>query len=311
MGILDYDLVPPTESMLIEIEGPKWGPFSHEPRIMWAESAGEWVLLTLPNSENEQSTSMFRHDGKTLNKALDEHFCLDGKWSRIDAKLQRGDYHPRIWRNGLSDEVVTPTTVHPSMRSIARTRCVAFHRIQRQLVEVFEIVSPVRSNAEAFGAGIQQVLALAAMEVETLFRGAHELNCSSRPASASIDSWVQLAAPMRLVQWSAQLRHFVDWGAVSPFQDWTAAAAPFWWTANNKLKHEETKSNLANLAAAVSAVAAIRILLEAQFGPGVNAFLPDAGLATIDIDQCPTWAPTELYFAPRRGAALVSVPALG
>jgi hypothetical protein len=51
--------------------------------------------------------------------------------------------------------------------------------------------------------------------------------------------------------------------------------------------------------------------LEAQFGPGVEEFLPDAGLTTMDITGRPKWAADELYFAPpARGEPLIAVSAL-
>jgi hypothetical protein len=116
---------------------------------------------------------------------------------------------------------------------------------------------------------------------------------------------------MRLGEWSAALCHFPEWGTISPFRDWTAGQAPSWWTANNKFKHEEELSGRANLGAAIAAMAAIRILLEGQFGAGVEKFLPDAGLTTIDITGRPKWSADEAYFAPARGEPLVAVPAIG
>ena len=68
---------------------------------------------------------------------------------------------------------------------------------------------------------------------------------------------------------------------------------------------------MANLEATINAVCAVRILLEAQFGPGIEELLPPVGLGDVVITRRPDWSAVELYFPPAQGAPLQPIPALG
>lgn len=310
------DGVPAVNLMLIEVTYHLFaGGIGGEPDAAWVELSGGHVHLT--HAQHSPNDGVRRPcQGGSLRDEVSSALSSNISWRPVTPKkLQRpGQYHPRIFRNGISAEFLSAGSlckVRPEDRTAARTRCVTFHRIQRQLLDVFEMVSPIKGHEAVFGAGIQQVLTLAAREVETLFRAAFEENCPNTNTPSNINAWYALREPMQLSEWHAVLRHFPDWGAIFPFRDWTTGQAPSWWTANNKFKHEEEMSARANLGAAISAISAIRILLDAQFGPGVEEFLPDAGLTTIDIAGRPKWAAEDLYFAPPRGEPLVPVLALG
>lgn len=310
------DGVPTVDSMLIEVTYHQFaGGVGGKPEACWVELSGGHVHL-IPAQRSPNDVVRRPCQGGSLYDEVCSALSSNVSWKPVTLKkLQRvGQYHPRIFRNGISAEFLparAPCKVRSEDRAAVRTRCVAFHRIQRQLLEVFEMVSPIRQHETVFGAGIQQVLTLAAREVETLLRAAFEENAPSFTRNPNINNWHGLHEPMRLGEWSAALRHFPEWGTISPFCDWTISQAPSWWTANNKFKHEEELSGRANLGAAIAAMAAIRILLEGQFGPGVEEFLPDAGLTIIDITSRPRWSVDELYFAPARGEPLVLVPTLG
>jgi hypothetical protein len=183
----------------------------------------------------------------------------------------------------------------------------SFHRIQKQLMEVFEVVTPGRENAAAHGAGIQQVLALAAFEIEALLSQAFRANSTSPKSDMS--NWIALAKPMRLGEWEAKLPYFPEWQWVRPFAQRTSAV-PRWWTAYNKLKHEPDRRWKADLEAAISATCAVRILLEAHFGPGIRSLLIPAGPAEVEITRRPRWAPDEVYFAPLGNNSLTPILAL-
>jgi hypothetical protein len=206
--------------------------------------------------------------------------------------LRRGQVHPRVWRNGHS---ATPIDKYYRCKipdkelQAARPRVVAFHRIQRQLLDVFDYVTPRKANELAFGAAIQQLLAITAIEVETLLREAYRLNCSAAIDRSNIVNWYRLAAPMRLGEWRATLVHFTDFGELARF----------------------FLSASANLSAVINAVSAARILLEAQFGSGIHDILPDAGLSALQITYEPDWTVEEMYFCPLPGDDTCNVPALG
>lgn len=220
----------------------------------------------------------------------------------IAAQLLPGEYHPRIWRNGIATSWITDNVNAMNTAEIAtiRQRVIALHRIQRQLEEVFEVVTPNPAHAEVYGEATGQILTLAAAEVEQLLKEvfAANSNPAERPRlfrSLNMGAMFPLVAPMRLREWEVRLQFFDDWPVIRPFATWTNAAVPAWWTAYNSRKHDPAGRSESTLDNAINAVAAVRILLEAQFGPGVENLLPHIGTSTLNVTTRPVWADVELY----------------
>jgi len=304
----DPHRIPAIDARLIDLSIPDQPP---DQNAFLIEDIGTQFRI-VPSQGNSCGVRYWEKLGRSFEGILRESF---GEHARLKpATLRRGQVHPRIWRNGQS---VTPIDNNYRCKMLdrelqaARPRIVAFHRIQRQLLDVFDYVTPCKENEPTFGAAIQQLLSIASIEVETLLREAYRLNCPTKLERSSITDWHKLAGPMRLKEWRAKLEHFSDFGDLAPFDNWSESAAPKWWTANNKLKHDVSLSQSANLGAVVNAVCAVRILLEAQFGSGIHDILPDAGLSTLQIAYEPDWTVEEMYFHPLPGNEIAHVPALG
>lgn len=223
----------------------------------------------------------------------------------VAAQLLPGEFHPRIWRNGISAAPIKPNTAPTNVTDLPtiRQRVIALHRIQRQLEEVFEVVTPNVAHANVFGEATGQILTLAATEVEQLLKETFVAN--SRPAdrarlfdTLNMGRMFPLVQPMRLGEWEARLQFFDDWPASRPFATWTNAAVPAWWTAYNARKHDPNGRNASTLQHAISAVIAVRILLEAEFGPGVESLMPQTGTSTMNVTTRPAWDDVELYSPP-------------
>lgn len=220
----------------------------------------------------------------------------------VQATLLPGEYHPRIWRNGISKDAIDTrdaASTAPSEMTEVRQRVVALHRLQRQLADAFEVVTPLRAHAAVHGEAIGQILALAAFEIERLLRSAYIANHPSGVVGSrdllTLDDFFALAAPMRLSEWEVRLAYYDEWGPIRPFSTWARSSAPTWWTAYNNRKH---KSLGAQLADAIECVAGVRILVEAEFGPIAAELLPGAGVADLQVLARPEWLPEELYFPP-------------
>jgi len=220
----------------------------------------------------------------------------------VPAQLLPGEYHPRIWRNGIDATWIRDNTSAMNTGAIPtiRQRVIALHRIQRQLENVFEVVTPNTEHAEVYGEATGQILTLAATEIEQLLKEVFVAN--SDPAqrahlfrSLNMGALFALVAPMRLREWEARLQFFDDWPAIRPFEAWTNGAVPPWWTAYNARKHDPAGRSESTLINAISAVAAVHVLLEAQFGPGIENLLLQTGTSTLGITAKPTWADVELY----------------
>jgi hypothetical protein len=221
------------------------------------------------------------------------------------AALLPGEYHPRIWRNGISDAPILVRTPSEQRACFAtdlpdlRRRVVAHHRIQKQLADIFEVATPVRANAATYGEAIGQVLALAAFEVEQLLREVYRLNSATgRGGNLKFKQLARELEPqMMLSEWEAGLSYYADWGTLRPFHGWSQSA-PAWWRAYNDQKHSSSGAQTSTLANAISCVVANRILLQAEFGPFVRQLLPGEGIASIDVVTSPSWALAEQYFPP-------------
>lgn len=267
------------------------------------EDVGDYIRLGAPNCSSFSDQCAKATDA---DWALKQWFGDDYEKVEVPLRLARGQFHPRIWRNGIDARGV----LRREDLNDARPRAIAFHRIQSQLQEIFEVVTPRRCSAAAHGAAIEQTLTLCAREVEALFRNAYDANRGSRNPEHDISDWHELLALMKLDAWKAQLSYFPEWQWVQPFQNWSAHRAPFWWTANNKFKHDDAKRWLADLESVISAACAIRILLEAMFGPGIAELIPPTGLADIAITGRPIWDADEVYFPPLGEEPLQAVPAI-
>ena len=276
----DPHRVPAIDARLVELSIP--GQSSGELAFLIEDIGTDFRVV--PSQGNTHIVRFYEKMGRSFEDLLrvepfSEHARLR------PATLGRGQVHPRIWRNGQSPVQIDGyrQSVLETELLMARPRVVAFHRIQRQLLDIFDYVTPCKENLTTFGAAIQQLLAITAIEVETLLRDTYQLNCDTKSEHSTICDWHKLAGPMRLAEWEVELEHFADFGKLAPFRNWTRDAAPKWWTANNKLKHDSSLASRANLGAAIDAVGAVRVLLEAQFGSGVRDILPDAGLAAIKM----------------------------
>jgi hypothetical protein len=308
-AILDGDVPVSTELLRVTFGG---FPVLHEPRCYLFEDIGESVRLTPQQGTGERIEYRTKHTA-TPRECLIQWFREPDTVEFLPLGMKRGEYHPFIWRNGICAEQTEGVDAESiAVRAVdlplVRPRMLSFHRIQKQLMEVFEVVTPGRENAAAHGAGIQQVLALAAFEIEALLSQAFRANSASTRSDMS--NWIALAKPMRLAEWQAILPYFPEWQWVRPFAHRSSAVPP-WWTAYNKLKHEPERRWKADLEAAISATCAVRILLEAQFGPGIQSLLIPGGPAEVEITERPRWAPEEVYFAPLSGKPLTPIPALG
>jgi hypothetical protein len=204
--------------------------------------------------------------GTPLSQACDEAFP---GFTRTPARLGPGEYFPRIWRPGAPDAAGMYRS--PVLFS-ART----FRLLVKQLHEVFEVVEPTAKNAESSGHLIRQLLLTASMDVESGWKAVLNANHYSKKGGGHLNrgDYVRLLKPMRLDSYTVRLTMYPDWPEMKPFAGWTASdqSTLWWYDAYNATKHDrEVKLNAATLKAAVYAVAATYVMLNAQFGTPIYA----------------------------------------
>jgi hypothetical protein len=199
----------------------------------------------------------------------------------------------RIWRNGISDTWIQTSKkkkipCYKPYFGELRARCIALHRIQNMLASVFEVVTPGQLHDEVSGGALRQLLLPSAVEVEGLLKGTYLCNLAGPPSGPlNIHTYARLARPMRLDEWTVSFSYFDEAGVARPFAGWAPGQPPSWWKAYNALKHQPEQP--IRYRDALDCCLAIRVLLEAQFGPYCERLIPEAGLAAMQIGDRPAW----------------------
>lgn len=199
----------------------------------------------------------------------------------------------------------------------------SFRLLNDDLARLFEFIEPDGRNSEAFSHRSYELLLRACTEVESHSKAILRANSLPEPTSRpywnqtnyqQLDGAMLLSAyEVRLPIWTpdpsanaSQAANALRTG-FAPFKDW-ARSAPGWWGAYNEVKHDRSK-NLpeASLIHTVEAVAAVAILLAAQFGPGCHTevsdsfgafFTSDDGYVTVAPNfeiRPPNWPQVDQY----------------
>lgn len=168
------------------------------------------------------------------------------------------------------------------------------------LDQIFQSVHPAPENLEVFGGTIRNLIILACTECEAQWRGVLHEN-GLVPERPSTNHYVKLCAAMRLDEYSVEFSHFPWIGAVKPFEGWQPAnptTSISWYDSYNATKHDREGSfSRATVKAAVNALAAVWIMVAAQFG--------DQGLRKFDdlrryfrLATGPRWRYSDVYTFP-------------
>jgi hypothetical protein len=224
------------------------------------------------------------------------------------SRYQPGEYHPRMWRPYCCPE-------------IRKTYDVDFHSAQgaalslfSEMKEVFRYVEPA-GNRAAYGHEIRQLLILACTEVEAQCKAVLRANTYQRVTKNgklvpeknwNLGDFHKTARPLRLAGFKMKVRGHPTFPVLDPFDSWaTATFAPLpWYSAYNKVKHDrEREFPRATLENMVNAMAAVHVLIVAQFGHFGNWY--HSGYSEIDAfdhtQPRPDFDLAEHYVPPELG----------
>ena len=191
------------------------------------------------------------------------------------ARLSPGQYHPRIW-GGWHDRRqllggYSPFDAETQYGSAFNQSMVAARNLFDDLEALFKVIEPVRANEKAHGHRLRDLLILCCTEIEANWRAVWLDNTAQAPPKRLTTAhYVRLVEPMALADWAVDLVHYQDFADLSPFGAWTSEeptqSLP-WYEAYNAVKHDRAELHQATLCHVVQAVAALHILLCAQWGP--------------------------------------------
>jgi hypothetical protein len=231
-------------------------------------------------------------------------------------RTELGKFYPRIWRGLYVPEkffCYNPINPRSMYGSIYVRSNVAATSIYEYLQDLFKYVEPTTANLDVFGNKIRELLILACTEVETSWRAILEQNRSEKKDRYTTNDYIELMEPLRLDEWSVELRDYPDLGTFSPFMTWQAAnptQSLAWYEGYNAVKHyREVEFAQASLKNLINAVAAVHVLQAAQWGPEMYDRMFGNLRSPFMTMQFPTFALSDLYVPTLdRQAALASNP---
>jgi hypothetical protein len=226
---------------------------------------------------------------------------LDREGVRI-SKVKPGRYHPKIWRgffdpgNPLaSDDVIDPHEIYGYSYTQS---IVAAGSLLEQLDELFRSIEPAKGNLKAYGHRTRELLILACTEIETGWRAVLEENSITKKCKYTTNDYVKLKEPLRLSEWTVRLQNYPNLGHFCPYRTWqdsTPTQSLSWYDAYNACKHDREGSfERANLENLLGAMAALNVLLAAQWGPANfgGSWPLNGPFQFVDL---PLYAPDEVY----------------
>jgi hypothetical protein len=208
----------------------------------------------------------------------------------VASETRPGWYVPRVYRG-----IETPP--HVDIEAF-RASIVVARGLLRRLRAIFDVVEPRRAQASVFGHEIRQLVILACTEVESGWSAVLKANGYAKERCTTGD-YVLLKEPMKLEGYALGLTLYPEYGEIRPFEGWDPECATQslkWYDGYNGTKHDrEALLSKATVEFAIAAIAAVIVMVEAQFGPSPTGqpALPD----DFHVVQRPDWL-ADAYIRP-------------
>jgi len=277
--------------------GDYFGTTSSKYACVWRFDGSTAVRVGVPNPDYRSMSTL--GSGETLRDALSRvPMFQSDPFILHRMALPPGAYYPRIARpidqhpDDVSRGHWEPSSADALVGTLNQVRSLV-----GMLDTVFQAVHPSTANMSCFGSTIRNLIILACTECEAQWRAvllAHGY-AVSRPKTGD---FVKLMPAMRLDEYHVKLRHFPWLPAIAPYAGWDASAPTqtlAWYDDYNAVKHDrEAAFDRATLANAISSVAAVWVMVAAQFGDrGIREF--DDLSRYFHFEHLPRWRYSEVY----------------
>lgn len=223
----------------------------------------------------------------------------------LSQKTESGTFSPRINRGepNLFSHHYANTQMLDEIR--------AFSNICNSLNELFNHIDPDTLNLNCFGSKIREILIIACTEVEYLLQNFLVDNKYPSTTRFSTNDYIKSLSLLKLNNYSTKLVFYPQLQEWSPFSDWDVThptVSLVWYDAYNAVKHNRgVNRQKASLKTVIDAVAAIHILLEAQYGqeifnsPTQSNFYSifktvQHPIFSVDELQCPIMSQSEILW---------------
>jgi hypothetical protein len=205
-----------------------------------------------------------------------------------------GKYSKRMNRN--SPELYRLTRREHSTIDEVRS----FNNLNDSMNNIFNVVEPDIINEQVYGHKIRELLTIASTEVEYLLLQILKDN-GYESTRFSTNDYVKVLPALKLNEYSVELKMHPSMGKFSPFGAWDASKPTeslSWYSAYNSAKHDRGGNfHCATLGATINAIAAVHILLEAQYGSKLfNKPMYSDYESCFQTINKPTWGCDEVFF---------------
>jgi hypothetical protein len=176
----------------------------------------------------------------------------------------------------------------------------AYQAIQNSLDDLLYVVEPSVTNFDTYGHKIRELLILACTEVEYLLLRVLMENGYPQKKTYNTTDYIQCLPILKLNEYRVLLGQYPNLKKFEPFSNWNTQSTTQsleWYDAYNSVKHNRGGSlKNANFKHLLDAIAAIHILLEAQYGKNIFNRLrqyKDAKSVFESINR-PNWSSSEI-----------------
>lgn len=278
--------------------GDFFGTTSDRGAHVWHFDGSKAVRVGIPNPDGRSMTTV--QDGENLQQALQRvPMFAQTPFVLHRMELPPGAYYPRMSRPSDQHPVQSPGMLPEFWKSpdLMASTLNQVRSLVGMLDPIFQAVHPVQANMTCYGSSIRNLLILACTECEAQWRGVLASN-GIAPARPSTADYVKLAPAMRLSEYAVKLQHYSWLDPIAPFDTWDAAAPTqsiIWYDDYNAAKHDrEAAFARATVGSAIQAVAAVWIMVAAQFGiHGVREF--DDLRRYFHLERVPLWRYSQVY----------------
>lgn len=261
------------------------GLFSIKDYAYWSD----W--LAQPKSKKNEDAASIPSE-ESISFFLSRHCeTINHEAFEVTEVINAGQYYPRIYRGNTSLEYNSPA-FHQDAR--------AYQNTQSTLDSLFNYIDPDPSNFKCFGHKVRELLILACTEVEyLLYKGLTE-NGYENKKTYSTNDYIKCLELYKLDQWMVKLVRYPTIKTFTPFKNWDASKPTkslAWYDAYNAVKHNRgDKIAEANFEHAIDSVAALHILLQAQYGYHIfdRMHQRTEEKSLFITTNHPSWSPSEM-----------------
>lgn len=236
-------------------------------------------------------------------------------YKMLESNNQLGAIYPRIYRPLLEDyESRMPTMIHQGKfhKSNPKEKKLLFTPYDRNelissinqlqlltehLETIFLTIHPEGRNLRSYGNNIRNLLILACTEVEAQIKGVMEAN-KYKPKGKYLNmiDYIKVKKPLLLDEYSIKLNNYPWLNSIFPYANWQKSLV--WYENYNAVKHNRVKDfNKGTLYDAITAVSAVALLLNAQYGDEVLK-RHSTIFNYFEIIQKPIWKISDYYIPP-------------